>query len=133
ESTYTFGLTGTGIVAPEINVKQGVNDLQSGTNSYDFGSVFAGSSSSVLTFTVENLGNAALILSGTPIVAIGGTNPSMYTVVSQPESPVLPSSYTTFTIIFSPTGNGNKPATVSIANNDADENPYTFEVKGRGT
>ena len=85
-----------------------------------------------MTFTVENLGNAALNLSGTPMVAIGGTDAAMFAVGTQPTSPVAPSGSTTFTIIFTPTSIGAKTATVTIANDDADENPYTFSLSGSG-
>jgi hypothetical protein len=132
ENPYTFSLSGSGI-GPEINVQQGGTSLPAGTGSYDFGNIAVGSSSASITFTVENLGTMNLDLSGTPRVAMGGTNPTMFTVEIQPGSPVLPSGSTTFTIIFHPTGNGAKKATVTIPSNDADENPYTFEVKGRGT
>jgi hypothetical protein len=132
ESPYTFDLTGIG-VGPEINVSQGSTDLPNGTGSYDFGTQAVGSSSIEVVFTIENLGTMALDLGGTPIVAIGGTNPTMFTVVSEPVSPIVPAGYAVFTIVFSPSSLGAKKATISIASNDADENPYTFEVKGRGT
>jgi len=34
---------------------------------------------------------------------------------------------------FNPSAIGNRVATVSIANNDSDENPYTFAINGNGT
>src|SRR5690606_1557971 len=39
---------------------------------------------------------------------------------------------TTFQITFSPTTTGEKTAIVSIANDDSDENPYTFTITGEG-
>jgi hypothetical protein len=132
ENPYTFSLTGNG-TGPEMNVKQGAADIPSGTGSYNFGNIAVNSSSPAVVFTVENLGNTDLDLSGTPIVVIGGNNPTQFTVASQPGSLVLQSGSTTFTIVFGPTSNGEKKAEVSIQNNDANENPYTFEVRGRGT
>lgn len=41
-----------------------------------------------------------------------------------------PSSTTTFQIRFDPLTTGSRSATVSINNNDSDENPYTFELTG---
>jgi len=131
ENPYTFSLTGTGI-APEINVRQGVTDLPDGTGSYNFGFVLVGSSSAEITFTIQNLGTSNLNLTGTPRVAISGTHAGMFTVSMQPTSPVAPAGTTTFTITFTPSSTGAKTATVTIANNDANENPYTFEVRGRG-
>ena len=40
---------------------------------------------------------------------------------------------TTFTVTFNPSALGLRSATVSIANNDADENPYDFAIQGTGT
>ena len=37
-----------------------------------------------------------------------------------------------FEITFAPNTGGTKSASVSIANDDADENPYTFAIKGVG-
>ena len=38
-----------------------------------------------------------------------------------------------FTITFTPQAAGLRQAVVIIANNDADENPYTFAIQGTGT
>jgi hypothetical protein len=40
---------------------------------------------------------------------------------------------TTFTVRFDPSATGTRSATLSIANNDADENPYDFAIQGAGT
>ena len=37
---------------------------------------------------------------------------------------------TTFTVTFDPSTEGTKTATISIASNDADENPYLFTISG---
>ena len=99
----------------------------------DFLTVAVGSSSAAISFTIDNLGTQDLVLNGNPIVTIAGLDPEHFAVPDQPTSPVLPAGTTTFTIVFSPTENGTKKATVNITSNDANENPYTFEVKGRGT
>ena len=131
ENPYTFTLTGTGI-APEINVQQGGTNLLDGTGSYAFGSILVGSSSGAITFTVDNLGTSDLNLTGTPKVAISGTDAAMFTVGTQPTTPVAPAGSTTFTITFTPASTGAKTATVTIANDDANENPYTFTLTGTG-
>ena len=61
-----------------------------------------GSASSAITFTVENLGTSDLNLTGTPRVAISGTDAAMFVVGTQPDTPVAPSGSTTFTITFTP-------------------------------
>lgn len=118
---------------PEINVKRGPTNINSGSGSYNFGNVDIDSSSSAVIFTIENLGDAVLNLTGSPEkVQISGSNSSMFTVNTQPSSPVPPSSSTTFSIIFTPTSEGYKTANVSIPNDDTDENPYTFTITGTG-
>ena len=97
-------------------------------------STASGSSSAAVTFTIENTGTAPLNLTGTPnIVAINGTYANQFSIVQPGTSTVSASGSTTFTITFSPTSAGPKTATISIANNDADENPYTYTINGTGT
>jgi hypothetical protein len=82
------------------------------------------------TFTILNPGNAALNLSGAPAVVVGGTNAADFTVTVEPNSPVAARSSATFTVRFDPSEIGLRAATLSIANNDADENPYNFSIQG---
>lgn len=119
-------------MACEINIKQGVTNIPSGTGFYDFGTTDIGAPITV-TFTIENLGDANLLLTGTPKILITIFDTSMFSVQTEPTSPILPLGNTTFNIRFSPFSNGVKTTTVSIANNDADENPYTFTLNGTGT
>jgi hypothetical protein len=39
----------------------------------------------------------------------------------------------TFVVTFNPSTAGTRTASLSIANNDADENPYNFDIQGAGT
>lgn len=82
-------------------------------------------------FTIHNTGETTLNLSGTPIVAISGS--STFTVSSQPSSTTIAAGGSLpFTVRFTPTSLDAQTATVSIANDDSDENPYTFNVTGSG-
>jgi hypothetical protein len=132
ENPYTFTITGTG-AEPEINVKQGSTSLPDWTGVYDFGVVQKGSSSSPVTFTIENSGNGTLNLTGTPRVVKSGTDASLFSI-SQASLPgtIASSGSATFIIVFNPDTKGVKTATISIASNDSDENPYTFTVTGTG-
>ena len=132
ENPYTFGLTGNGI-GPEINVRQVATGIPSGTGIYDFGSIPLGSSSLEITFTIDNLGTLDLIMNDVPIVAVGGQSPELFVVQVQPTSPIAPSGSANFTMVFTPAGKPEKKATVTIVSNDANENPYTFEVRGKGS
>jgi Leucine-rich repeat (LRR) protein len=83
-------------------------------------------------FRIWNNGSATpLQLTGSPIVTISG-DPA-FTVHYQPYSRVWPGSSSWFQIRFSPDSIGLHTATVSIANNDADKNPYTFTIHGVGS
>lgn len=84
-------------------------------------------------FTIYNTGDAVLNLTGNPIVAIEGTHASDFAVLTQPAGQVPADGFVSFTIAFTPQAAGLRQAVVSIANNDADENPYTFAIQGTGT
>jgi hypothetical protein len=99
----------------------------------DFGAVDVVSGSVDHVFTIANTGAAALNLTGTPKVQISGANAADFTVTAQPASPVAGGGgTTTFTIHFDPSALGVRTATVTIANDDPDENPYDFAIQGTG-
>lgn len=125
----------------EINIKGltgGINTIVSGSiianglNNTLFAATNIGSSATK-DYEIQNLGIAALNLSGTPIVSIGGTNPGDFSVTTVPSSTtIVGGSSTSFIITFSPLYAGTRTAIVSIANNDSDENLYTFLIQGTG-
>lgn len=121
---------------PEINVTGNSVDIVDGDASpatadhTNFGSTSVGGSIS-RTFTIENTGNGTLTL-GTEAVSLSGANASDFSVTSQPASTVAPSGSTTFTVEFEPSASGTRTATLTIANDDADESPYTFAISGEG-
>jgi hypothetical protein len=118
--------------APEINVKQASTNLLSGSGSFAYGSVMTGTSSSAITFTVENVGSETLDLTGTPKIGISGNTSDFAINELSTSASITAGGNTTFTVTFSPTSDGAKTATISIANNDSNENPYTFNVTGTG-
>ena len=81
------------------------------------------------TFGITNTGTASLTISG---INFTGTDNSMFTVSAAPVTPLLPGLSTSFTVQFTPTSVGEKFATINIANDDADEATYTFNIKGTG-
>ncbi|MDA3865225.1 MAG: carbohydrate binding domain-containing protein, partial [Salinivirgaceae bacterium] len=122
-SNITFSLT------PEMNVKQGSTSIADNTGSYNFGSV-ANGSTLTKTFTIENIGAATLNLTGTPRVTVTGTG---FSRIVDAATTVSAGGTTTFQIRFAPTSAGTFNGTISITNNDADENPYNFAISGTGT
>ena len=128
KNPYNFALAGTGILVPDIIIP-GIDD---GWGRYHFSDLLLGSFADA-TFTIENAGDGDLNLTGDPKVQIGGADASMFTVISEPPATVPSLSSSTFTIRFAPTSIGAKSATVSIPNNDPDENPYDFGLYARAT
>ncbi|MFN8417246.1 MAG: glycosyl hydrolase family 8 [Cytophagaceae bacterium] len=126
--------------APEINVRAltsptPTNVLTGG--SYNLGTVAIGSSSASTDFSVQNNGLQTLSLTGTTAIAVSGTNAADFVVTTSPTftNSVSALGATGFSIVFTPTGTtgGARTATVTIANNDANENPYTFTLTGTAT
>jgi hypothetical protein len=119
------------VAANDISITTGDNtpELADGTH---FGTVPVLADSYVQKFTIVNNGNADLSISGVPRVTIAGANPDDFHVVTQPASLVAPGKQTTFEIQFHPLAAGSRTATVSIANNDDSEHPYTFTIQGNG-
>ena len=84
------------------------------------------------TFTIANSGAANLNLTGVPKVALSGTHVGDFTVTKNAASPVAAGDRTTFRVRFLPSANGLRTATVSIANDDADESSFEFRIHGTG-
>jgi hypothetical protein len=124
---------------PEINITGNSIDITNNDTTpqladfTDFGAIDVTTGSQANSFIIENTGTAPLILSGAPSVSISGTHAGDFTVTSNPASPITNGSNTSFIVTFNPSAVGLRSAIVSIANNDADENPYTFNIQGNGT
>ncbi|MBN2440041.1 MAG: SUMF1/EgtB/PvdO family nonheme iron enzyme [Spirochaetales bacterium] len=118
-------------VFPEINLKQGDTDFAAGTGSYDFKDVVAdgdGASTSGYTlFTIENLGDADLIIAS---AALNTGDTDDFDLIDSILSPLPPGNSTIFSIRFDPLTVGEKSATLTIANNDPDEGTYTTTLLG---
>jgi hypothetical protein len=65
-------------------------------------------------------------------VQIGGANAADFTVTTLPAASVAAAGSTTFQVTFDPSATGTRTATITIANDDADENPYNFSIQGTG-
>ncbi|MDC9721395.1 MAG: choice-of-anchor D domain-containing protein [Urechidicola sp.] len=124
----------------EINITGLGNSIIDGdttpdvTDDTDFGSVDVTAGTKVNTFTIQNLGTVtSLNLTGaSPYIVISGTNPADFSVTLIPSTPILASSNTTFSITFDPSALGLRTATLTIANDDTNENPYDFIIQGNG-
>jgi hypothetical protein len=126
--------------APEMDVQGNGVSIASGDTApstgdhTDFGSAAVNHGTIVRTFTILNAGAADLNLTGAPDkVVIGGAHAADFTVTVLPASPVTAGNNTTFQVAFNPSSAGIRTATISIANSDSDENPYTFSIRGEGS
>jgi hypothetical protein len=123
---------------PEIAVEGNATDIADDdatpdlADHTDFGGTATAGGTVTRTFTVRNSGAAALNLSGSPKVAVSGAHAADFTVTAQPTSPVASSGTTTFQVIFDPSANGLRTATLSLANDDGNENPFDFVIQGTG-
>jgi len=111
----------------EINVRQATDIPDGGV--FDFGSVNVGETGDTVTFTIENIGNTTLELTGTPVVSVTGSG---FLLLTDADSTVGAGDSTTFQVIFTPGACDTNSGSISIANNDTDENPYNFTITGIG-
>ena len=127
------------IRAPEIELRGDNKVISSGdttpraSDNTSFGEVATNGGIVTQRFTIHNIGLAELVLSGSSAVTISGSAASDFTVVQQPETLISGQANTTFLVMFDPSEFGSRTATISIASNDLDENPYTFAIAGFGT
>ncbi len=136
ENPYDFAIQGTGLPVgtPEIEVQGGsplaaISDAATTpeiANGTDWGEINVGSGAVEHTFSIQNTGAMDLNLTGSSSrVVVTGEG---FSLVTDATTPVVANGSTTFTICFTPSALGVKTGTVSIANNDADENPYNFVI-----
>lgn len=116
------------LVNPEIQVTLsgvgGVN-VPDNVGTADFGQLFA-TQTTPQTFTVTNVGGAPLTLSSVPVA----TGEYAVTNSFAAATVLAAGASTTFEVTFQPTSLGTLAGTVSFGNDDADENPYNFNLTG---
>ncbi|MDC9722637.1 MAG: choice-of-anchor D domain-containing protein [Urechidicola sp.] len=122
-----INILGNGVTIPDGNT------VISMTDDTDFGELeTTGAISVAHTFTIENVGSLDLTLDNpSPYVVLTGATAD-FTLTANPSTPITAGNSTTFTITYDPTTSGTHTATISIANNDSDEDPYTFLIQGKG-
>ncbi|MDB5386215.1 MAG: Extracellular serine protease precursor [Planctomycetaceae bacterium] len=110
---------------PEIQVLNGTTDLTSGSSTVDFGTATQGAANVSKTITIKNLGSSPLILGSATLTAPAGFQISGYTPTS-----LAPGASQAITVTMLTTNAGGFSGTLSIQNNDADENPFSFNISG---
>jgi hypothetical protein len=123
----------------EINVSGSSVNISNGDNTpskndlTDFDSVEIASEGKTNTFIIKNTGTTPLELYGdSTFISITGTNASDFMIITEPDSIISVGDSTSFQIAFKPSENGLMTATVSISNNDWDNDPFNFNIQGTG-
>lgn len=127
ENPFHLHLSGTG-VDPEIVVEQPLGTDVEDEGSQGFGALLLGDLTTK-TFTIRNVGTTNLT---DLAITKSGDQSADFAVGELGAVQVAPGESTTFAIAFSPTAPGTRHATVHIANNDGDENPFEINLLGTG-
>ncbi|WP_333782931.1 choice-of-anchor D domain-containing protein, partial [Nitratireductor aquibiodomus] len=98
----------------------------------DFGASDVGGGTVSRTFTIANSGTDTLTL-GSNAASLSGAHAADFAITAQPAASVASGGITSVTVQFDPSATGTRGATLSIANDDADEAPFDFAIQGTGT
>ena len=125
ENPFRINILGTVVTAPEISITEGGVSLSDG-GSLNFGTTTLGQAVT-RTFTVRNDGNATLDLT----LLNASSMPAGFTLVSNLGSTSLaPGASTTFSIRLDASSAGSFGGTISLSNNDSNENPFDLTLSG---
>jgi endo-1,4-beta-D-glucanase Y len=126
--------------APEINIQAntitpGATDIPT-RGAFNMGTAAIGDSTT-MDFKIQNNGTLTLELTGTGAASLvlGGANPGDF-IISTTQSfstSISGLSLTGFTVKFKPTAGGARSASITIGNNDSNENPYIIYLTGTAT
>lgn len=137
ENPFVFAIQGTGIGIPDIDVRGHGISITNGdatpstSDATDFGSKTVGETTGEI-WTIHNTGNFTLNLTGTPKIQISGPHAADFDFVNIYNSTLAPGAETEVDMAFTPSAPGLRTATITIPNNDPDENPFVFAVQGTG-
>jgi alpha-tubulin suppressor-like RCC1 family protein len=128
ESPYDIKLTGTAI-GPEISVEQpAAAVLVDGGSTINFGPAVQ-PNFAARTFTLKNPGTANL--TGISAIVVGA-DAANFTVTTAPPATLASKGTTTFVVRFTPNDLRVFNASLRIASNDYDENPFDIALTGEG-
>lgn len=121
ESPFSLSFSGN-VVAPEIAVSDGSNNIPDGGSTVGFGSATVGVPVEK-TFTITNSGSSVLTLSGL-------TLPAGFSLVGSLPSSIATGGSSTLTVRLDAASVGVFSGALSFVTNDADENPFNFTLTG---
>ncbi|MGB0838780.1 MAG: hypothetical protein ACPGXL_01505 [Chitinophagales bacterium] len=125
--------------SPELDVRNNADNADitdasttiSGALGTNFGNICVTGGTASSTFRAENNGTGTLTF-GTDALAISNTTDFFITTDLTNSGTLAASAFANFTIQFNPTSAGTKTCTVTLRSDDADEDPYTFNIQGVG-
>ena len=113
---------------PEIEVEHDGQPLTDGAATIEYPDLLSPASSSAsVTLTVRNTGTRPLTGLAT---SFGGTNASDFSASGLSATTLAVGESLNFDVTFAPAAAGLKNATLHIASNDADENPFDITLSG---
>lgn len=126
EDPYDWTVGGTAIpVAPEIALSRGAATVAVGMVETVGGTVQG--EASLLSWTIANLGNGTLAVAAPATVA--GLN-CLVEIAAAPPATVAAAGTATLSVRVTPTAPGAWSFPLSLASDDADENPFAWTVSG---
>lgn len=127
---FAFMIHGVVIAGtPHLTVSGNGQPIESGqgqpspSDATDFGTVPQGAAAVVSTFTIQNTGNAALVLG---VIKA----PPGYTVVTRPPRSIAAGASATFTLRLNTRKSGTFAGLVSLSSNDPQASQFSFAVTG---
>ncbi len=126
---FHLGLSGLGVATPDISIEypEGTG-LTDGDAAVSFGEVDIRGAGVTKVFTVRN--NGWSDLTGVAVTADGPQAGSFQVDVTGMATTLAPGTRTTFAVTFDPVAVGNNAATLHVAGNDPDENPFDIALGG---
>lgn len=122
--TTTAAMTGKA----KIGVKVSGEELDNG-GSIEFDDTKIGDTDTI-TLTIRNTSNK-VALTGIA-VSLTGRDDDQFKIITSPATTVAPGGKTTCVIRFAPTAEGKQKATLLIASNDPNDNPFKVKLSGVG-
>ena len=132
KNPYVINLTGTGTGAVDMAVEQPTGTVIANGSTTNLGST-PYNTNFTKTFTIKNNGAVTMVLNGSPRVAVSGLDSDAFSVTVTPAASVAGLGSTFFNLQFNPKGMGVHTATLTIANNDLNDNPYIINVIATAT
>jgi hypothetical protein len=120
---------------PEVNIQGNTVSIVDGDTTpavgdfTDFGSTSVLSGFIIKTFVIQNTGINDLTIGA---ITFTGANAADFKTITLPSATIIAGGSSSFDVRFIPSATGLRTATINIANNDANENPYDFSIQGTG-